>query len=209
MKITQANSFRLLLIVFIIVNTFISQAQHEQGQPSLYEKAQDSLRQVLLTRKENSMLKNSVFQELYLRNQVELKNKTAHFDLFLDLHEWDCGAPDNYGHSLTFQLSLNEITHLPKQLIIKVTKDEKQHTIKLNLIRSDKEYVIYHAEKRHNTLIIFKNNKKVETALYYFQNLQLKDILHKNAYQLIEEGQENEEAPWRSTVLSYDYESFL
>lgn len=179
-----------------------------------FEKEQDSLRIVLLNKKENKKLSNSVFQELYIRDIVNIQSDKLLFDVNLDLHFWDCGAPDSYSHILSFTLKINQIHNLPKKLLVTETEIENEQkslakVIEFELLHSKKDFLVYHSEKFKKTLVIFKTDKASGTSLYYFQNLSREKIVSTSIYKIVEDGMNDEDAPWHSTRLAMDYEYFL
>ena len=78
------NYIRYLFLVAVLLTC----AENSVGQsiePSNFEKEQDSLRIVLVQKKENKALANSVFQELYIRDNIKIKSHSIFFYIQLDL----------------------------------------------------------------------------------------------------------------------------
>ena len=207
------NYIRYLFLVAVLL-TCAETSVGQSIEPSNFEKEQDSLRIVLVQKKENKALANSVFQELYIRDNIKIKSHSIFFYIQLDLHFWDCGAPDSYSHLLNFSIPLDKINNLPKKLFITETKIEpdkknKVQVIEFELLQSNVAYCIFHSEKYRKSLIVFKSGKKTGTSLYYFQNLSRKKIRSTPIYKLIENGYKEDDAPWHSKQLQIEYESFL
>ena len=204
--------FILSLFLTLLLSTVSAHCQTTEH--SSYKREQDSIRILLMSRKEDKQVLNSVFQELYIRDNVTIADDKLYFDIHLDLHFWDCGAPDMYTHLLQFYIQKNQVSKLPQKLRIRETKieDGKRSiatNINFELLQSSNDYLIYHAEKLKKTLIIFKSDEKTGTFLYYFQNLTMKKIMTTPVYQIIENGYNESRAPWHSVQLQMDYDIFL
>ncbi len=205
-------NFIFYFIIALFCCSEISFGQTEKK--SNFEKEQDSLRTILIHRKENKDILNSVFQELYIRDNLEIKGEIIIFNIYLDLHFWDCGAPDIFTHHLNFNINKKQINNLPKRLLITETKIEKEKKdlnkkIEFELLCSKNDYFIYHSEKFRKTLIVFKSDKKSGTSLYYFQKLNRKKILNTSIDKIVEDGYNDVDAPWHSRQLQLDYDNFL
>jgi hypothetical protein len=211
---TKLKYLYLQTSVLFFLLCFFCNATAQTLKNSSYQKQQDSIRAILLNRTTNKTIANSVFQELYIRENVKLHNHHLHFNIYLDLHYWDCGAPDLYYHLLSFKLHEKQIDKLPKRLQIIETKYEgekmyKPKKINFELLASNKTYLIYHCEKYRKTIFIFKTNGKTGMPFYYFQKLTRKTLLTMNVYKIIENSNEDEEAPWHSRQLQEEYDVFL
>ncbi|CAN0603471.1 unnamed protein product, partial [Ectocarpus sp. 12 AP-2014] len=69
-----------------------------------YQKAQDSLRTLLLASKPNANLKSSVLEELYIRGFVDQVGNNIKFELPFNVHTTDCGAPDCFTTDISFEI---------------------------------------------------------------------------------------------------------
>jgi hypothetical protein len=200
--------------IAIYTHAQINNTTHVEDIAAQYSKTQDSLRNVLLSNKPDEQIKQSVFQELYIRNVINVTNNVLLFTIHLNLHAWDCGASDDYSNTLTFTIQKEQLNTIPNKLTIsEKTHGEKIKTtttqVKLELIKQRTDFIIYHNEKMRKTLIIFKNIDKVGTALYYFQNLAKSTLQKKDVYAIIKEATDSDDAPFRAHVLQEPYEHFL
>ena len=67
-----------------------------------WDKYQDSLRSLILRKKENKLLKESFLQEMYIRNIVSISKDSLFVRLPFNLHGPDCIAPDCYTTDISF-----------------------------------------------------------------------------------------------------------
>ena len=89
-------NFIFYFIIALFCCSEISFGQTEKK--SNFEKEQDSLRTILIHRKENKDILNSVFQELYIRDNLEIKGENLLFkfklnNYFTQINEFDSNGP--------------------------------------------------------------------------------------------------------------------
>lgn len=183
-----------------------------------WEKYQDSLRNEILKRKENKVLKESFLQELYIRNVVRVSDGRLFFKIPFDLHGPDCGAPDCYSTDISFSFKFDDTLVFPKN----VQFHEREHgcvdkeinfDANFRLIDETNQYVIYYSSKPMRTLVLFSSNKEIGTTAFYFKGLSEYRIIGKNVYSILNDYNEEDDNaiyPFTSWVLeTNEYEHFL
>ena len=180
-----------------------------------FEETQDYLRKQLLNSKPNENLKSSILQELYIRglvNQVEDKIK---FELFFNLHGFDCGAPDCYSTDITFSIPIKKPIEFPR----KINFSQKEHGCGIEndileygtfeLIEQSSEYVNYYSKKQKSNLIIIADKRK----LYYFPDTKPNSIKVNLIDKLFEDYDELHPTftePYQSTTMRHsNYGDFI
>jgi len=183
----------------------------------VWEKYEDSLRNEILNRKENNILKQSFLQEMYIRNVVTVLNGNLFFIIPFDLHSRDCIAPDCYRTDVSFGFKLGNTLRFPEKLQFKEHEHgcvDNETTISdfFQLKELSANYVIYHSAKYKRTLVLFRINNKSGAYAFYFTKVGPDKISGKNVYKIMEnynEEDENSIHPFTSWVLSTnEYENF-
>lgn len=173
---------------------------------------QDSLREELLARHTNPILKNSLLQEFYIRGLTKKVGDSVLLELPFDLHGYDAGAPDCYTTLLSFVLPMESSLLFPKALNCKVHEfgcvdEEFEGTTTLSLKEENANYVIYASEESPETLILSKNNEVGGSYAFYFPA-----ALFENSEEFIAfmRDFDPDDYPLTSTMLnSMGYERFL
>lgn len=81
-----------------------------------WNKMQDSLRNHILKSKPDQIVKNSLFQEFYIRGIAEPIADNLVVKIPFNVHTNDCGAPDCYTTEVEFQLPYQDTITLPKSV---------------------------------------------------------------------------------------------
>lgn len=183
-----------------------------------WEKYQDSLRNEILNRKKNKLLKESFLQEMYIRNVATISNDSVYVNIPFDLHGPDCGAPDCYSTDISFSFKLGDKLIFPKKISFTeyehgcVDKEQKLQGI-FQLIEETTNHVIYYSTKHKRTLVLFSSNKENETTAFYFTGLAENRVNGQNVYNITTEYNDEDKNsiyPFRSWVLTTnEYENFL
>jgi len=181
-----------------------------------WEEYQNYLKDEILKRKSNEILKESFLQEMYIRNVALVSNDSLFVTIPFNLHSFDCGAPDCYSTDVSFSFQLGDTLKFPKALPFK----EHEHgcvpeEIKLSGIfqlqeQTDK-HVIYHSTEHKRILVLFSNNVKGTTA-YYFSESKQEKINGENIYGILEKDVDFLDSLnlFRSWVLTTnEYENFI
>ena len=180
-----------------------------------FEETQDSLRKKLLNSKPNENLKSSILQELYIRGLVNQVDDKINFELFFNLHGFDCGAPDCYSTDITFNIPVKKPIEFPRKINFK----QKEHGCGIEneileygtfeLTEQTRKYVNYYSKKQKSNLIIIADKRK----LYYFTDQKLNAIKVDSIDKMFEEYNEKdieEIAPFQSVIMTTnDYENFI
>ena len=183
-----------------------------------WEKYQDSLRNVILNRKKNKVLKESFLQEMYIRNVATISNDTVTLNIPFDVHGPDCGAPDCYSTDISFSFKLGDKLIFPNN--IKFFEDEhgcvekeQKFSGDFKLLEETTDHVIYYSEKHKRTLVLFSSNKENGTTAFYFTGLSENRINGQNVYNITKEYNDEDENsiyPFTSWVLTTnEYENFI
>jgi hypothetical protein len=182
-----------------------------------WDSNQDSLRNVLLARKENETIKTSFLQELYIRNVVALENDSLVFNIPFDLHGPDCGAPDCYSTDIQFSIGFNNKVSFPKTILITEHENgciDTPITISalFKLIEATENHVIYHSALYNRTLVLFDSNKATGTSAFYFSGKGSEAVTGLNVYNINNQSATSAEFPYpfMSWILTTnEYARFL
>lgn len=178
-----------------------------------WEQYQDSLREEILKRKENIVLKNSFLQEMYIRNLVKVLNDSLFVIIPFNLHGPDCGAPDCYSTDVSFSFKLGDSLIFPEKLQFAEYEHgcidhEKTLSGNFQLIEQTGKHIIYHSVKEKKTLVLFSTNKHTGTLACYFSEKDKIKITGKNIYKILDEIDEST-YPFTGTILiRNEYEHF-
>lgn len=182
-----------------------------------FQSHEDSLRKLILERKENKILKNSFLQELYLRNVAQVSNDSVVLKLSFNLHGPDCGAPDCYATLVRVAFKIGKQVVFPKSLPFQEHEEgcmEKENALSgsFQLLEQNSDVVIYYSQKEKRTLVLFSSNKDFGTTAFYFCNvskrIHAKDL--KTIIQHYDESDPNSIYPFTSWILTTnEYENFL
>ena len=183
-----------------------------------WEKHEDSLRNVILERKENIVLKESFMQEMYIRDVVKVSNDNLFIIIHFDLHGPDCGAPDCYTNEVSFSFRLGDTLIFPQKLQFRehlhgcVSKEERL-TGDFELIEQTDRHIIYYSAAHKRTLVLFSSNKECGTTAYYFTDIKHNRVNGDNLYNITKDYNEEDENaiyPFTSSALTInEYEVFL
>ena len=183
-----------------------------------WENYQDSLRTEILKSKSNKVLKESFFQEMYIRNVVRILNDSLFVTIPFNLHGPDCGAPDCYSTDVSFSIKLDDTLIFPETLQFQeheygCVDNESKLSGVFQLVEQTNRHVIYHSTKQKRTLVLFSIDKESGTIAYYFTGVGHNRINGKNVYNFMPEFNEEETNsiyPYTSWVLTTkEYENFL
>ena len=178
---------------------------------------QDSIRNIILSRKENEVLKNSILQEAYIKDIVWVNHDTLFFSIQFDLHGFDCGAPDCYSTDLNFKFKFSDSLRFPNKLPFTIhehgcVKKKFNSSAVFQLMESDKNFITYHSYSTKGTLVIFKSDARGE-FIYYFAGVGPEAVKGKLVHKIIDAyDEENPKAtvPYRSIIMSNsDYEFIM
>lgn len=187
-----------------------------EGNLKAAENRQDSLRAILLSRKENAVLKASFLQEMYIRNVATVANDSVFIKIPFDFHGQDGGAPDCYTTELSFAFPLGSALVFPKTIAFSereygcVDREFMQKGIFV-LQTETPEYVIYYSANTKSTLVLFSHTRKDEEPAYYFHNTEKNTVGSQHMDDVYKHFSKDESnVPMRSFALSTnDYGRFL
>lgn len=203
-------------------DTFIAsrKVENEPVEQDLTEwkKHEDSLREEILKRKENRILKESFLQEMYIRNVVTVSGDSLFFKIPFDLHGLDCGAPDCYSTDVSFHFRLGNTVTFPKILSVDeyehgCVPKEKHLSMDFQLVEQTDKYVIYHSIRQKRTLALMNSNEYCGTTAYYFTGVGQNSINGKNLFNIEKDYDDQDEKsvyPFMSVTLTKnEYGRFL
>ncbi|PZR24979.1 MAG: hypothetical protein DI535_20240 [Citrobacter freundii] len=183
-----------------------------------WEKHEDSLKEEILKKKENRILKGSFLQEMYIRNVVTVSKDSLFFEIPFNLHGPDCGAPDCYSTDISFRFRLGNVLTFPKVLSV----DEHEHgcvpaekhlKMDLQLVEQTDKYVIYHSVRQKRVLALMSSNEYCGTTAYYFSGVGQNSINGKNLFNIEKDYDDEDEKPvypFKSFILTRnEYEPFI
>lgn len=182
-----------------------------------WQKAQDSLREVLLNSKPNSVLKSSVFEEPYIRGLIKDSIGKLDFQLNFNLHGLDCGAPDCYYSTIHFSFGHNGKLIVPEKLAFQIEESgcigvERTDSAIFKLVDSDSNHVNYYCSTEKSNLIFLKTDKQ-QQFIYYFTQVKPNEIKVSTMNRLLETFEETDSTdtyPFRITTMTVNgYELFL
>lgn len=208
---------RLTILLSIIGFYGHNNYSHAQNPVSDWDMYQDSLRNEILARKENEILKKSFLQEMYIRDVVKVCGDSITIHIPFDLHSpYDCGASDCYSTDVSFSLKLGKTLVFPQKMQFTehehgCVEQETQISGVFYLTGQSNNHVIYHSPKYGRTLVLFRKHESVRTCAYYFTNITKDSITNSNVYKIeeehIEDGPADQIFPFKSRILSIvDYE---
>ncbi|MBC9930556.1 hypothetical protein [Chitinophaga qingshengii] len=186
--------------------------------PATFEEHQDSLRKVILQKKENKILKESFLQEMYIRNTVTVAGDSLSIDIPFNLHGADCGAPDCYSTDVSFGFKLKDSLVFPQKIAFREHEHgcigtDKKISGYFQLMEQTDKYLIYYSAQHKRALVLFSSNKENGTTAYYFTDVARDRINGKNISLITknyDEADEHAVYPFTSAALSTpEYESFL
>ncbi len=202
----------------IEAKTNLTKKTNPQNNLLQWEKHHDSLRNEILKRKENIMLRNSFLQEFYIRNVVSVLKDSLFMKIPFNLHGPDCGAPDCYSTDISFSFKLGDSLIFPKNIQFYEHEHgcidkEKNLTGSFQLVEQTDRHVIYHSAKYKRTLVLFSSNAENGTSAFYFTQVGQHKINGKNVYNITEDYNEEDKQsiyPFTSWVLTTnEYGNFI
>jgi hypothetical protein len=182
-----------------------------------WQQYQDSLRNELLKTKEHTIVKESLLQELYIRDVATVTNDSVFITIPFNLHGLDCGAPDGYSTDVSFSFKLSDPLLFPQTVVFREHEHgmvEKETNLAGNfqLIEQNAKHVIYHSPQYKRTLVLFAKPES-GTFAFYFTGVGKNRINGTNVYHIMDdysEEKKNSIYPFTSTVLKTGlYEHFL
>lgn len=182
-----------------------------------WEQLQDSLRNEILKRRENKVVKESFLQEMYIRNVVTVFQDSLHFHIPFNLHGPDCGAPDCYSTDLSFSFKFGKSIVFPEKIDFLEHEygcidEEISISGKFSLIEQTKSHIIYYSSQYQRGLLLFASNKYVGTTALYFTNIGQDELNINNIYSIMDFESKNfneEKYPFTSFILTAnEYEHF-
>jgi len=183
-----------------------------------WKKYEDSLRNEILKRKENKILKEGFLQEMYIRNVVTVSNENLFVTIPFNLHASDCGAPDCYSTDISFSFKLGDTLIFPKKIPFQehehgCVEKERKLAGTFQLMEQADKHIIYHSAKFKRTLVLFSSAKESGTIAYFFKEVEQGRINGKNVYDILKtfnEADKNAIYPFTSWVLTTnEYETFF
>ncbi|MGK2860371.1 MAG: hypothetical protein ACSLE0_00425 [Chitinophagaceae bacterium] len=186
--------------------------------PPDWKKQLDSLRNEIIKRKENRILKESFLQEMYIRNVVNVSKDSLFVDIPFNMHGPDCGAPDCYSTDVSFSFKLGSILVFPEKLQFQehehgCVEKESKLSGTFQLVEQTERHILYHSAKHKRTLVLFSLNDENGAVAYYFTEVGQNRITGKNVYSIRDvynEKHKNSIYPFTSWVLTTnEYENFL
>lgn len=199
-------------------NSIVNKKEPNRTEATLnWQEYQDSLRNEILKKKENKVIKESFLREMYIRNVVTVSNDSLLFHIPFNLHRPDCGAPDCYSTNLSFGFKFGDSIIFPERINFREHEsgcidDETNISGKFNLIKQTNNYIIYYSNQYQRGLALFNSNKDVGTTALYFTNIKLDEMNIKNIYSKMDVENENfdeENYPITSLILmTNEYEHF-
>ena len=181
-----------------------------------WEEQQLTLRAQILDDLENTILKESFLQEMYIRHVAKLSRDTVYIDIGFDLHGNDCGAFDCYSTDVSFSIILKGSFQFPQTLPFKEDEygcvQEETHISGIfKLEDSSINHVKYVSTEHKRTLVLFRDNSLHYGLAYYFNGIDPERVDVENLDKLLlrlEEPDENELYPYQSFALrtnSYEW----
>lgn len=169
-------------------------------------KHQDSLRNSIIKNKSRLDIANSVLQELYVRNAIELRKDSIFFQLNFDIHSAACLAPDGYTHKLNFAIPDKIPMQFPTNISVVQTLDSfdvhKKTELWFQLVSQTDTCIVYHSETNKLTLVIYKNC----IGAQYFNFMSLVEMEKEGILKIIEKSATNENRiPFRSSIFNSNY----
>ncbi|MBP7884901.1 hypothetical protein KAZ93_01810 [Patescibacteria group bacterium] len=204
-------------ITTLMTGTNETGASATGDEDAAWAKHQNDLRNEILEKKENTILKESFLQEMYIRNIVSVANGLVFVRIPFDLHANDCGSPDCYRTEVSFHFKIGNSLKFPQKIPFQEHEDgcdtsETKISGTLELKELTDDYVIYHSVKNKKTLVLFRTNEKSGEYAYYVTNAESTTINKDNVYTVLHEIDEDGQFTidlYRSWVLSTnEYESF-
>jgi hypothetical protein len=183
-----------------------------------WEKYQDPLRNEILKRKDNKILKEGFLQEMYIRNVATVANENLFISIPFNLHGPDCGAPDCYSTDISFSFKFGDTLIFPKKIQFQehehgCIEKERKLSASFQLMEQDDKHVIYHSAKFKSTLVLFSSAKESGTIAYFFTAVEQGSITGKNVYDILKEFNEDDRNaiyPFTSWILTTnEYETFI
>lgn len=155
-----------------------------------------------LTKDEEIVYNNPFTQQLFLRNYTEVKPGNLYIEIPFDLHGMDCGAPDCYTTTLSFNLELTHQVVFPEYLSFQLKEtgcipEEWTKNDVFHLENKKNQEIIYYSEKLRYTFVMFSDI----TSVYLFPNTEKDKITSKTARNFDDEN----DAPYQSRGLLFDY----
>lgn len=191
--------------------------EYDSSSPTSWEKSQDSLRQVVLNRKENTILKESFLQEFYIRNVLRIDKEKVILNIPFNLHGLGCMAPDCYSTDVILSLSLSDSLVFPRLVEFEeyehgCVEQESKLVGQFQLKEKNNKRIIYSSNDPQRHLMLLSNESERGIA-YYFYDIELEKITNKNLDDLLlalEVFDGGSKYPHKSFILSTnEYEWFL
>lgn len=169
--------------------------------------AQDSLRNILIEKNGNTVLQESIIQEMYIRGIAQLVNNILHFNIFFDIHGLDCGAPDCYNTELYFSFGFNDKLIFPKKLSYVLheygcIEDSRDFNDVFELKFIDTNKVIYSCPKQKCTLVLFKSKEESGDYAFFFDDVEENEVNSKNVLTILNNQEEGAIIPYKSWELT-------
>jgi len=183
---------------------------------SVWQRHQDSLRNLIISQKDNRILKESFLAEIYIRNLASIHNDSVCVKIPFNIHSPDCGAPDCYTTDLLFAIKLGEKFIFPSSLPYKThehgcVESESEVSGVLKLMNDSEEQVSYHDDKAKLTLILWRSISEQGTLAYLMEGLKKSQIKDHDVNGILKVyGEDLKKYPLSSWELStIEYENFI
>lgn len=205
----------------LLPDTMLTQSHEIEDTTGLaWKDYQDAVRKELLLHKENGVVKESLLQEMYIRNVVTVVGDSVLVSIPFNLHGPDCGAPDCYVTDVSFGwlLGVGDTLVFPEKLSFLEYEygcivQERVLKGTFELVEQTARHVIYHAPRQRRTLVLLGSNEIYGTTAYYFTDVGRHSINAKNIYDIINNYSRDNIGPaypFTSWILSTsEYEHFL
>ena len=176
-----------------------------------FQQRQDSIRQFILEDLPNTAIKESVFQEAYIKGLVDEIGGIIKVEVPFDLHGLDCGAPDCYSTDVSFQFEAKAPFELPASIDVSVHEHgcielPVEYTTTFQLIKNKHDKINYYSVDRECNLI-FKLNS---IYFYIHGNDQPITVDYIDSLYATQYFEHSESVPYQSTsMIRNEYEFFV
>ena len=181
-----------------------------------WKRRQDSLRQILLASKNDTLLRQSLLAEHYLRGLARREAGNLVVKIPFELHDRDVGGADCYQTELNFKFPVTTELRFPESLVVHEREhgcvDRESNILGKFLLReSGAGRVVYRSKSPPRTLVLFRNQQPGRGYAYYFPS-NAEHLRGKGINEALENYTEDSELdyPYRSSILTTaDYATFL
>lgn len=173
------------------------------------------IKQQLLQKLPDTALKNSPFQELYLKDMIQDSANVYYVNISFNLHGFDCGAPDCFATDVSFHIDKQSLTQqVSTPLVYQAStagcgyETPSVYQGKFNVMTFNRDSLVLQDSEMFNTLYILRNDSN-QIYAYYYENVDsnYKDMM---PYQSFDIDNELSIHPYMNTSLrSFEYELWM